>query len=120
MTGDASGLTGTAPTLTVAMATINNGQGINIPADGGLFNAPHVDARRSALNTNDLRGKVLRITVKSGDIAPAEANTVGGAYTGPDRQPVPGRDGRGRGPRSTRWASATRSGSPSTRTTSRT
>ena len=32
----------------------------------GLFNAPHVDARRSALNTNDLRGKILRITVKDG------------------------------------------------------
>ena len=30
----------------------------------GLFNAPHVDARRSALNTNDLRGKVLRIAVE--------------------------------------------------------
>ncbi len=32
--------------------------------DTGLFNAPHVDARRSALNTNDLRGKILRITVQ--------------------------------------------------------
>ncbi len=32
---------------------------------GGLYNAPHVDARRSSLNTNDLRGKVLRITVKA-------------------------------------------------------
>jgi len=30
----------------------------------GLFNAPHVDARRSALNTNDLRGKILRIHVQ--------------------------------------------------------
>ena len=30
----------------------------------GLFNAPHVDARRSAMNTNDLRGKILRITVQ--------------------------------------------------------
>jgi len=30
----------------------------------GLLNAPHVDARRSALNTNDLRGKVLRIDVQ--------------------------------------------------------
>jgi PKD repeat protein len=30
----------------------------------GLYNAPHVDARRSALNTNDLRGKILRITVR--------------------------------------------------------
>ena len=55
-------------------ATINNGQGINIPAEAGLFNAPHVDARRSALNTNDLRGKILRITVKDGDITPAEEN----------------------------------------------
>ena len=45
--------------------------------------APHVDARRGALNTNDLRGKVLRIKVKDGDIAPAEANQFGGAYTVP-------------------------------------
>ena len=30
----------------------------------GLFNAPHVDARRSAMNTNDLRGKILRIRVE--------------------------------------------------------
>ena len=30
----------------------------------GLLNAPHVDARRSAMNTNDLRGKILRITVQ--------------------------------------------------------
>jgi PKD repeat protein len=83
MTGDGSGLTGTAPVLTVAMANLNNGQGINIPFDGGLFNAPHVDARRGAQNTGDLRGKLLRITVKSGDIAPAEENTFGGAYTVP-------------------------------------
>jgi PKD repeat protein/type 1 glutamine amidotransferase len=49
----------------------------------GLFNAPHVDARRSSLNTNDLRGKILRVTVEDGDIGPAEANTLGGAYTVP-------------------------------------
>jgi cytochrome c len=49
----------------------------------GLFNAPHVDARRSSLNTNDLRGKVLRIKVKDGDIAPVEANQNGGAYSVP-------------------------------------
>ena len=30
----------------------------------GLYNAPFVDARRSALNTNDLRGKILRVTVQ--------------------------------------------------------
>ncbi|HWM08887.1 MAG TPA: ThuA domain-containing protein, partial [Solirubrobacteraceae bacterium] len=50
----------------------------------GLFNAPHVDARRGALNTNDLRGKLLRIKVKDGDIAPIEANKIGGAYTVPE------------------------------------
>ncbi|HEU0235287.1 MAG TPA: ThuA domain-containing protein [Candidatus Limnocylindrales bacterium] len=50
----------------------------------GLFNAPHVDARRSSQNTNDLRGKILRITVKEGAIAPEEANQLGGAYTVPD------------------------------------
>ncbi len=84
MTGDASGLTSaTTATLTIAMATINNGQGINIPADGGLFNGPHVDARRTGQNTGDLRAKLLRITVKAGDITPAEENSFRGAYTVP-------------------------------------
>ena len=32
---------------------------------GNFFNAPFVDARRSALNTNDLRGKVNRIKVNA-------------------------------------------------------
>ncbi|MET0684994.1 MAG: ThuA domain-containing protein, partial [Solirubrobacteraceae bacterium] len=63
MTVDGSGLTGTAPAATLAMALGNNGQGLNVPLEGGMFNAPFVDARRSALNTNDLRGKVLRISV---------------------------------------------------------
>jgi cytochrome c len=49
----------------------------------GQFNAPFVDARRSAQNTNDLRGKVLRIIVKDGDIAAGDANRFGGAYTVP-------------------------------------
>jgi cytochrome c len=49
----------------------------------GLFNAPHVDARRSSLNTNDLRGKLLRVKVKGGDISGAEENQLGGAYTVP-------------------------------------
>jgi cytochrome c len=49
----------------------------------GQYNAPHVDARRSAQNTNDLRGKILRITVKGGDIATGDANRFGGAYTVP-------------------------------------
>jgi glucose/arabinose dehydrogenase/type 1 glutamine amidotransferase len=52
MTADGAGLTGTAPTITVATSQ-----------PGGLLWAPFVDARRSALNTNDLRGKILRIRV---------------------------------------------------------
>ena len=52
--------------------------------EGDWFNAPYVDARRSALNTNDLRGKALRIkvaddgsyTIPSGNLfAPGTPNT---------------------------------------------
>ncbi|WP_328414495.1 ThuA domain-containing protein [Micromonospora sp. NBC_00389] len=39
----------------------------------GLYNAPFVDARRSSLNTNDLRGKILRFAVQPD-----------GSYTIPD------------------------------------
>jgi len=49
-------LTATATGVTVTIATTQ---------EGDWFNAPHVDSRRSALNTNDLRGKVLRINVGS-------------------------------------------------------
>jgi PKD repeat protein/type 1 glutamine amidotransferase len=84
LTGDASGLVGTSPAVTAAVATVNNGQGVQIPAEAGLFNTPHVDARRSSLNTNDLRGKVLRIRVDDGDIAPSDENQLGGAYEVPD------------------------------------
>ncbi|MGV9349006.1 ThuA domain-containing protein [Streptomyces spiralis] len=49
----------------------------------GKYNAPFVDARRSAQNTNDLRGKLLRISVKDGDIAAGDQNKFGGAYTVP-------------------------------------
>ncbi|MFE2586925.1 ThuA domain-containing protein, partial [Streptomyces sp. NPDC059378] len=49
----------------------------------GQYNAPFVDARRSAQNTNDLRGKVLRISVEDGDIATGDQNKFGGAYTVP-------------------------------------
>jgi PKD repeat protein len=76
MTADASGLTGGTPGVTVATTR-----------EGGLFRAPHTDSARSALNTNDLRGKVLRIKVKDGDISPSDANHAdlgsGGAYTIP-------------------------------------
>ena len=46
-----------------------------------------------ALNTNDLRGKLLRFTVKAGDIAAADANKAdfgqGGAYTIPAGNMLP-------------------------------
>ena len=73
LTADGTGLTGTTPTVTIA-----------VTRQGGLFRAPFTDSGRSAMNTNDLRGKILRIKVKDGDITPAEANTFGGAYTVPD------------------------------------
>ena len=84
MTADPTGLTGTTPTVTVDLGTFTNvqGNGFNIPAQGGMFNAPHVDARRSSQNTNDLRGKILRITVAD-DIGAADENELGGAYTVP-------------------------------------
>src|SRR6185436_5868294 len=47
------------PQLTSGAATIATVQ------EGDWFQAPFVDARRSAGNTNDLRGKVLRIDVKA-------------------------------------------------------
>jgi PKD repeat protein/glucose/arabinose dehydrogenase len=76
MTADASGLTGSSPTVAVATTQ-----------QGDWWNAPHVDSRRSALNTNDLRGKLLRFHVKDGAIAPTDRNHAdlgsGGAYTIP-------------------------------------
>jgi cytochrome c len=49
----------------------------------GLFNAPHVDARRSAMNTNDLRGKILRIRVEAdGSYTVPEGNLFTGDEEG--------------------------------------
>ena len=71
LTSDATGLTGTTPTVTI-------GDGTGAAAATPLVRAASGDAGgrrgRSALNTNDLRGKILRIKVKDGDITPAEAN----------------------------------------------
>jgi PKD repeat protein/type 1 glutamine amidotransferase len=53
-TGDGAALTGTG-TPTVTLTTSQQGD---------WFVAPFNDARRGSLNTNDLRGKVLRIEVK--------------------------------------------------------
>ena len=77
ITGDGSGLEGTGATLTLTTSQ-----------EGGWYQRLTGDSRRSALNTNDLRGKVLRIKVKDGDIAAADANKADlgagtGAYTIP-------------------------------------
>src|SRR4051812_25199717 len=53
LTANTSGLTGTGPALAIATAQ-----------EGGWFQRPTGDDRRSTLNTNDLRGKILRIHVK--------------------------------------------------------
>ena len=76
MTADGSGLTGTTPTVTTATAQ-----------EGGWYQRPTGDDRRSTLNTNDLRGKILRIKVKD-SISPADSNKPDtgsgtGAYTIP-------------------------------------
>ena len=62
-------------------ATVTGGTTITIATtqEGDYFQAPYVDARRGALNTNDLRGKALRIrvadngsyTAPSGNLFPA-------------------------------------------------
>ena len=73
------------------------------PIDERPGRNPAFDAQRSAGNTNDLRGKLLRIRVKAGR-----------RLHHPARQPVPPGHAARPGPRSTRWACATRSGSRST------
>src|SRR4051794_18381117 len=54
---------------------------------GGWFQRPTGDDRRSTLNTNDLRGKLLRIhvkdTVTAGDFNKADTGSGAGAYTVP-------------------------------------
>ncbi len=75
ITADGSALTGTGPTVTTATAQ-----------EGAWYQRPTGDDRRSTLNTNDLRGKLLRIHVKD-TITPADFNHAdlgsGGAYTIP-------------------------------------
>ena len=78
ITGDGAALTGNTPTLTT-----------NTTTQGALYQRLTGDARRTSLNTNDLRGKVLRIKVKAGDISATDANKAdlgsgAGAYTVPD------------------------------------
>ena len=65
---------------------------------------PTGDDRRSTLNTNDLRGKILRIKVKDGDITAADANkadfgTRHRRVHDPGREPVPARQRRSRRPK---------------------
>ena len=85
LTSDATGLTGTTPTITIGVGSGAGGSNTSA-RQGGLFRMPAADAGRSSMNTNDLRGKVLRIKVKD-TIAPADSNRAdfgsGGAYTIP-------------------------------------
>ncbi|WP_170178946.1 ThuA domain-containing protein [Solirubrobacter pauli] len=86
---NSGGLTGDNPTVATAVAPAPGGQvytgGL---AEGGMYQRLTGDSRRSALNTNDLRGKILRINVKD-NIAAADANKADftgsgtGAYTIP-------------------------------------
>ncbi|HEV2779445.1 MAG TPA: PQQ-dependent sugar dehydrogenase [Actinophytocola sp.] len=68
------------------------------PIDERADRNPAFDAQRTSANTNDLRGKVLRIKVNpNGSYSIPAGNMFAPARRGPGR-------------RSTRWASATRSG----------
>ena len=70
------------------------------------------DAQRTSANTNNPNGKILRIHADPGR---DRARRASGRRTHPGRQHVPASARRRRCRRSTRWASATRSGSTSTR-----
>ncbi len=87
ITASGTGLTGTDATVATAVATANNGILGVTAINGGMYQRPTGDDRRSTLNTNDLRGKIIRVKVKDGDITAATANTAdygsGGAYTIP-------------------------------------
>ncbi len=86
-TASGTGLTGTGATVATAVATTNNGVLGVTAINGGMYQRPTGDDRRSTLNTNDLRGKILRFKVKDGNISAADANKAdygsGGAYTIP-------------------------------------
>ena len=108
LTIDGAALTGATPTVAVTTQQ-----------EGGWYQRPTGDSRRGALNSNDLRGKLIRIKVKDGTIAAADANKADfgsgtGAYTIPAGnlfRSRTARRSRRRARRSTRWASATRSAS---------
>src|SRR3954447_12725391 len=77
LTANTSGLTGsTTPAIAIATAQ-----------EGGWYQRPTGDDRRSTLNTNDLRGKILRIKVKdaiaAGDQNKPDTGSGAGAYTIP-------------------------------------
>ncbi len=75
ISANGAALTGTTPTVATTTAQ-----------EGGWYQRPTGDDRRSTLNSNDLRGKLLRVHVKD-DIAAADQNKAdlgaGGAYTIP-------------------------------------
>ena len=76
ITADGAALTGTTPTVATATTTRRR-----------LFQDPIGDTRRGAANSNDLRGKILRIKVKdtmtAADFNKADLGAGSGAYTIP-------------------------------------
>ena len=80
------------------------GSGGYTPINDTAGQNPGIDARRSSGNTNDLRGKILRIKVNED-----------GTLHDPAGQSVRAGHRWERSPRSTSWVCATRSGSASTR-----
>ena len=81
ITADGAALTGTSPTVATTTAQ-----------EGAWFQRPTGDDRRSTLNSNDLRGKILRIKVKD-TIAATDFNKSdlgsGRRLHDPVREPVP-------------------------------
>ena len=78
VTADTTGLTG-APDPAPAVAVVTT-------LEAGLYQPHWFDARRSSLNTNDLRGKVLRIAVADdGSYESVEGNLFDGTEGGGDK-----------------------------------
>ena len=70
--------------MTATNATVTTSQ------EGGWYQAPFVDARRSAGNTNDLRGKVLRIHVNADGSYTSPAGNLFPQTGNPDDKTRPG------------------------------
>ena len=127
LTSNATGLTGTTPTVTIGVGAGAGGQqhhrasGRPLAHAGGRLGALRAEHERPARQGPPDHGQGRRHHAGRGQQGELRLRR---RVHDPGRQPVPARRraaaGEDAGPRSTRWASGTRSGSRSTRTTSRT